>query len=194
MLLISRVAVLLILSSSLFLSLVYAKEPMVVVNGEKLNPQQIRQLISAGISVAPGRYWYDHLSGLWGYEKGPTMGQLTPGLPAAPMPENISTEGMGTQVFINGRQLHPKECQYLFALYGRVIPGRYWMNAQGVGGFEGGPPFFNIKAAESQRNNRSNISGHWLRGGSVIGDGSTTGFISSDGMSVTCGPDGGCIY
>ena len=34
---------------------------------------------------------------------------------------------------------------------GSVIPGRYWVNAFGVGGYEGGPPSFDLRALAAQR-------------------------------------------
>lgn len=168
-------------------------EPQVMVNRQALSAEQIVQLVQQHeLQVAPGRYWYDSRSGLWGYEGGPTQGQLAPGLPIqAVMPEDISVGGTG--VFINGRELHPQEVQYLYALLGTVIPGRYWMDAQGIGGFEGQGPMFNLGAVAARQQRRSWVSGHSLRG-SVIGDGSVTGYISPDGTGVTCGPDGGCLY
>jgi hypothetical protein len=48
-------------------------------------------------------------------------------------------------VFVNGRQLTFGETAYIAqACRTPVIPGRYWVNAQGLGGYEGGAPFFNL--------------------------------------------------
>jgi hypothetical protein len=48
-------------------------------------------------------------------------------------------------VFINGRQLSVGEKLYLERLCQTpVVPGRYWIMANGVGGYEGGPAYFNL--------------------------------------------------
>lgn len=163
------------------------------INGVHLSEEQKSSLSQTlGVTLQAGAYWYDNRSGLWGFEGGPTQGQILPGLALTQsMPENIS--GGGTQVFINGREIHLQEYQALYQAFGMVMPGRYWMDAQGNTGFESGPAFVNLFSALSA----TTVSGlgHRARGGSVIGDGQTNGFISSDhGISVTCGPDGGCIY
>jgi hypothetical protein len=64
------------------------------------------------------------------------------------------------------------EVQYLQQL-GTVYKGRYWMNAQGVGGIEGGPAIFDLGAAARQRS-----------GGGLYGGNSRTtpfGHLGSDG-------------
>jgi hypothetical protein len=53
-------------------------------------------------------------------------------------------------VFVNGRELPPAEVAQLRQLYGTVNPGRYWLNAQGIGGYEGRPAQFNLPAAAAQ--------------------------------------------
>lgn len=52
----------------------------VVINGAPLNPEQIAQLQQMVGAVTPGEYWYDNVSGLWGYKGGPYSGQIYPGL------------------------------------------------------------------------------------------------------------------
>ena len=50
-----------------------------------------------------------------------------------------------SQVFINGRELMVGEVRALQqACRTAVLRGRYWVNAQGVGGVEGGPALFNL--------------------------------------------------
>jgi hypothetical protein len=51
---------------------------------------------------------------------------------------------MLTGVFINGRELHPLDVQGLQQLIGQVLPGRWWVDAQGNYGLEGGPPLGNL--------------------------------------------------
>ena len=167
-----------------------AAPPEVVVNRVVLSAQQ-RQLLTQrlGSPLLPGRFWYDARAGLWGREGGPGIGRLPAGLPVpAPMPADAS--GRGTGVFTNGRELHPLEVATLRALYGRVIPGRYWLDAQGRAGFEGGPAAWNLYGASASR---SRVGGHSWRGGSVIGGGGTTGFIGTDGSSVICS-GGSCTF
>src|SRR5262245_6296993 len=48
-----------------------------------------------------------------------------------------------TKVFINGRKLHVMDVLGLLQL-GPVYPGRYWVDAAGNCGFEGGPAFINL--------------------------------------------------
>jgi len=118
----------------------------VIVNQEPLDgaaKQRLEQLYR--VEVMPGRYWYDKVSGAWGREGGPMAGQIHPGLPlGGPLRQDAS--GGRTGVVINGRELHPQDVAGLATCTGQVIPGRYWVVANGVGGYEGGPPFFNLTA------------------------------------------------
>lgn len=163
------------------------------VNRVELSPAQVARLEQRlDTQLIPGRYWYDRRSGLWGREGMPNAGQLPAGLPIdTPMPVDIS--GGGTGVYVNGREIHPREYYYLASVYGSVIPGRYWLDADGTAGFEGGPAAYNIFQAR-RGYNAATSGGHNWRGGSVIGGGGTTGFIGTDGTSVICGGGGGCTY
>jgi hypothetical protein len=157
----------------------------VVVNGVALNAQTLGQLQAAYGRIAPGRYWYDPVSGLWGPERGPHAGQIMPGLLlGGPLRQDAS--GGGTGVIINGREIHPAELAQLQRLFGQVNPGRYWLNAQGIGGYEGGPPQFNLSAAAAQRSggpgyNRSGPGGH------LMSDGNCFGYMSPNGATVMSG-------
>lgn len=168
------------------LSLAWAGD--IYINRLKLSSQQVQNLQQSYGEIPAGRYWYDPIAGLWGYENGPTQGKVAAGVNiGGQLPEDIS--GGGTQVFINGRELHPKEVAYLKNQFGYVNPGRYWLNPYGVGGYEGGPALFQLKPPQQRR--RSVLSTRDLVGGSVVGG----GFLGAGGgPSVTCGPDGGCIY
>jgi hypothetical protein len=111
----------------------------VIVNGEALGLQQQLDLARlVGRPVAPGRYWYDTVSGLWGYEGGPAAGQLPPKLAPISAPLQADASGAMTPVYINGRSLHPTEVQQLYLLLGQVIPGRYIMNERWQIAVEGG--------------------------------------------------------
>ena len=161
----------------------------VYVNRQKLSNEVVQYLQQHYGEIPPGRYWYDPIAGLWGYENGPTQGKVAPGVAVGGvLPEDIS--GGGTNVYINGRELHPKEVDYLRLQFGYVNPGRYWLNNNGVGGYEGGPALFQLQQPQQQRR-RSVLTTRDLVGGSVVGG----GFLGKGGgPSVTCGPDGGCIY
>ena len=96
------------------------------------------------VSIQPGRYWYDAVSGAYGVDGGPVAGQMSPGLRlGGPLSADASR---GTsRVFINGRQLTGGEKSYIEQACRTVVaPGRYWVNAHGLGGFEGGPVTFNL--------------------------------------------------
>ena len=155
----------------------------IFVNGVKLNQQTIQSLEAYyGLRMQRGRYWYDKVSGLWGFEGGPAMGQI---MPALKLGGSLKAHASGgnTGVFVNGRELHPTEVQYLFSIFGQVIPGRYWLNAQGYGGFEGGPALFNLNAGGN-----GNASGQsYLRrtpGGAVGGDDNCFYYNHPNGSSV----------
>jgi hypothetical protein len=117
----------------------------VIVNGVALTMETLRALQQLyPVPILPGRYWYDGFSGAYGVEGGPIAGQMLPGLNlGGPLRPDASLGTTG--VFINGRQLTFGETAYLQQACQRpVIPGRYWVNAQGLGGYEGGPLAFNL--------------------------------------------------
>ena len=110
----------------------------IVVNGVALDDGSVAMLERAyRTRLVPGRYWYDHRSGLWGHELGPSQGQIAPGL-RLPGPlharASVGHRAGITRVFINGREIHPQELGYLRRLYGHVQPARYWLDARGIGG------------------------------------------------------------
>jgi hypothetical protein len=150
------------------------KETKVVINGVTVPKEKIASLEQAyGVSIQPDRYWYDKIAGLWGVEGGPLMGQIVPDLDlGGPLKANASNGD--TNVVINGRELPMQEVMFLQQL-GPVLPGRYWLNAQGIGGFEGGPPQFDLSAAIAAQNKKKGggMYGGWNRatpGGHLGGD------------------------
>ena len=117
----------------------------IVVNGQALSGETVRQLQQIyPVAIAPGRYWYDPISGAWGREGEPIAGQMMAGLSlGGPLMANASRGTSG--VFINGRQITVGEKAYIERLCQTpVAPARYWIMASGLGGFEGGPAFFNL--------------------------------------------------
>ena len=167
-----------------------------VVNGKALSADEVDYLNKLarqyGAEAIPGRYWYDRSSGLYGLEGQPTAGQILANLPiGGDLPADASRGD--SQVWVNGRRLPNAEVQYLSQCT-QVLPGRYWLDAMGNGGVEGGPWAFNIVQLCKQ----SRASSYRSKYGSVLSDGTTSGaiFRSPGGelYGVTCGPDGGCIY
>ena len=164
----------------------------VIVNGTTLDAQTRRALeASYGTRLQPGRYWYDSASGLWGLEGGPSLGQILAGMRLGPLAADASVRSrwQRTFVFVNGREIHPRELSYLQDLYGSVGAGRYWLNARGVAGYEGGPPQFDLRATAMSRGSREN-AGHGRRGafGNTASDGRCSYFNDVDsGASVLVG-------
>lgn len=162
----------------------------VYVNGELVTPIQFQsELARYGITHAPpvydGDYWYDPISGLWGVRGGPTLGQIPPELNLGGDLQ-ADASGGGTNVYINGRELHPLEVAYLQQVFGYVVPGRYWMNAQGIGGVEGGPPIFNLVAAAQARSGGNSYTRRGLFGGTGS-DGNCSYYLHPNGSSVMTG-------
>jgi hypothetical protein len=161
---------------------------VITVNRARLSEATIQSLESAyHTRLLSGNFWYDRVSGLWGIWGGPAMGQIAPRLRlGGALPWNAS--GGATNVFINGRAIHPLEYQYLLGLYGTVPAGRYWLNAQGVGGLEGRAASFNLGAGSYSS------GGDWIRrtpGGTVGGSGNCFYYNDPEsGSSVMTGP--GC--
>ena len=140
--------------------------------------------------VMPGQYWYDARSGLWGRPGGPAEGVFTPGLQLGALRSDASAGNTG--VFINGRQLPAGELATLSSWVGPVAPGRYFLDANGDAGAEGGPAVVNLYAASAARSgsqggtfyNQGSTSS--VSGGSWEGGGMVT-VRNSDGSSTSVG-------
>lgn len=117
----------------------------VIVNGVALSSETLMALQRIyPVPIQPGRYWYDAVSGAYGVDGGPVGGQMSPGLRLGGPLRADASRGT-SRVFINGRQLTDGEKVYIEqACRTPVVPGRYWVNAHGLGGFEGGPVTFNL--------------------------------------------------
>ena len=120
----------------------------VQVNGVPLSDDAwnvIRHLESISGEMLPdGAYWYDSVCGafgVWGYG---TLLFFPPNLPlGGPMIPYCS--GPPTGVFINGRDIHPSDLQQLAPFVGQIMPGVYFLDAQGNMGVEGQPPMTNLR-------------------------------------------------
>jgi hypothetical protein len=55
-----------------------AQQTEILINDRPLTVEEVTYY---GVDLPPGRYWYDQDSGLWGIEGGPSVGQITAGLP-----------------------------------------------------------------------------------------------------------------
>lgn len=155
----------------------------VSINRVDLSAETLRDLGARyHVVIPPGRYWYDPYCGAWGLEGGPTLGFVLAGLPlGGPMPPDAS--GGGTAVFINGRELHPLDVAQLANLV-PIQPGRYWVDAQGNAGHEGGPALVNLFLLARGAGKGSPYSAR-LQGGNIGSDGDTYYYFDREsGTSV----------
>jgi len=163
----------------------------IIVNAQELSTQDGNALMQYYGVIPTGSYWYDPVSGLWGIAGGPGVGQIIPGLDLGG-PLQVNASGGGTDVYINGREIHPQEYLTLLQIYGSVVPGRYWMDAQLNGGFEGGPAIFNLNAAAGNTGSASSTesgSGYNVNtyGGGLMSDGNCSAYLHPSGASVMTG-------
>jgi len=81
----------------------------VVVNGVPLD-DKTRQTLERGygVPIKPGRYWYDNVSGVWGLEGGPGVGQILAGLKLGGPLTRDASQGQ-TGVIVNRRQFPAKD-------------------------------------------------------------------------------------
>lgn len=175
-----------ILLASLFLSLSASAQPRsIVVNGERV-PEATLSALEAryGVQAEAGRYWYDPASGAWGHVGRPTAGFLPAGLRIGG-PLRADASSGRTSVWVNGRRLPAQDLRALQALTGPVEPGRYWLDANGNAGREGGPALVNLAQLARQAQG-SGLRRSWLTG---IGSNSSggTGYVMGRDWSVTYG-------
>jgi hypothetical protein len=155
----------------------------VIINRTRLGNDQLRALEQRyRVRIPDGHYWYDKFSGAWGLEGGPTSGFTFPGLNLGG-PLHADASRGNTRVFINGRELHYLDVLALQQLVIQVLPGRYWVDAQGYCGYEGGPALLNLvqlaQAANHHRGGKGITSGMYDSGiGSVSGGGFISGSSS----------------
>ena len=171
-----------------------APQAGIIVNGVMLEPQVRSTLENAyRTRLLPGRYWYDARSGLWGLEGGPSAGQIAAGLQlgaALRADASVGRHRGSTSVYVNGREIHAQELGYLQTLYGPVRRARYWLDPRGVGGYEGGPALFDLRAAALARSRQAGAGGYGRRGmfGNTGGDGQCSYYNDpSSGASVMTG-------
>ena len=143
------------------------------INGCGLTGDDLAWIESTyGLTVDSGDYWYDPVSGAWGYWGGPTAGFLPPGMDLGYAP--IDASGGGTGVVLNGRELHPQDRAGLEQLLGPISPSYYWLDAGGYYGYEGGLAIGNLIYI---------AQGVGSGGGGGYYDSTYFGNIGSDGQS-----------
>jgi hypothetical protein len=127
-----------------------AQQRAVVVNRVRLTEAEVRGFEQRWkVQVRDGTYWYDRVSGAWGLEGGPTAGWIMPNLDlGGPLPADASHGNSG--VFINGRELHQQDVAALTQIT-PVYPGRWWVDASGSFGAEGGAALGNLWLLARQR-------------------------------------------
>lgn len=158
------------------------QSPQVFINRHPL-PADTLQLLQQAFNtrIPAGRYWYDRMSGAWGLEDGPAQGFTIAGLPlGGAMPADISKGNTG--VFINGRELPQRDLEGLKRLVGPVMPGRYWLDAQGYAGQEGGPAIANLRLlAQGLYRQGSGVGENYGGGAGAYGNLNTGIGIITDG-------------
>jgi hypothetical protein len=134
------------------------------INDEELDPRVLAAFGQQyGIRLPPGDYWYDRLSGGWGLKGGPCLGITLAGV-AIGGPLKADASAGTTSVFINGRQLHWQDVVALQSMGIPVQRGRWWVDAAGNLGPEGGGPWGNLVqlAASSGRGSYRATSAGYL--------------------------------
>jgi hypothetical protein len=166
-------------------------ERIVVVNGEALSSRTLAAIENHYHTTIPGgRYWYDRVSGVWGREGGPAAGHIQAGLNlGGPLWAQVSNGDTG--VLVNGRRLTYQEVMALQRLVGPIRPARYWLDAHGNAGYEGGPALVNLVVAHRRLSGTNGGSGGgWNRNtqfGNWGGDGKCSYYSHPGGSSVMIG-------
>ncbi len=117
-------------------------ERVITINDERLCGAALRWFLelerSMRFRLPTGDFWYDRSSGAIGRLGGPTAGFLPDGLPLGGS-MSAGCSGVGTGIFLNGREIHDLDRRCLERRLGRLATGRYSLDARGRLGREGGP-------------------------------------------------------
>jgi hypothetical protein len=161
----------------------------VIVNDQRLSDEELGRIEQTyGVRIVDAEYWYDRISGAWGIKGGPTRGFIYSGLELGGALK-ADASGGGTNVFINGRELHPLDVSGLQRCM-QVQPGRYWVMADGTAGYEGGPPLFNVVSLCSPPAGGGR-SGGWVCDGGSCG---TSRTVTGPYAVTTEGGGAGGVY
>jgi hypothetical protein len=168
---------------------VAAQTRSVVINTVRLEDETVRRLEQQyQVRIKDGDYWYDRASGAWGMHGGPTRGFILPGLALGGALRPDASNGH-TGVFINGRQLHQYDVMALLQLT-PVYPGRYWMDAYGNVGVEGGPAMLNLVELAHRTSARGGVGSVYTRDGSMFGNDGNGCLVFNDPSSGTSASSG----
>ena len=164
----------------------------VYINDVKIQESTVNYMSTYyGIKMLDGNYWYDKYTGAWGMKGGSYLGFAVPNVNLGGRLKADSSNG-NTNVFVNGRELHYKDVAALQEIID-VYQGRYWMDAQGNGGYEGYGKSFNLKDLFRQKASRNsyNTNNSNKNKGSTFFRNSYTGIGggSSGGTSYVIGKD-----
>ena len=163
----------------------------VVINRVPLTDAQVANAEATyRVRIPDADYWYDPVLGAWGGEGGPTAGFMAPGLDLGG-PLRADASAGETQVFVNGRELPISDLMALQQVTGPILPGRYFITAQGLAGYEGGPPQWDLAALVAQsRGGGGGGSNTWqsgITGASGFSDGTTGAVFLPNGGIVSTG-------
>lgn len=159
----------------------------VVINERRLSDTELaRAEQQYSIRIPDAEYWYDGTLGAWGPKGGPTMGFIAPGLELGGTLRADASRG-NTNVFVNGRELPAWDLGALQRITGQIQPGRYFITAQGLAGYEGGSPQWNLANLAAQSGGGSNTWQSGLTGASGFSDGTTGAVFLPNGGIVSTG-------
>lgn len=163
----------------------------VTINDRRLSDEELARFEQAyRIRIPDADYWYDPVLGAWGGKGGPTAGLTLPGLDwGGPLRGDASAGN--TQVFVNGRELPVADLVALQRITGPIAPGRYFITSQGIAGYEGGPPQWDLGAmAAASGGGGGGGSNTWqsrILGASGFSDGTTGAVFLPNGGIVSTG-------
>ena len=150
----------------------------VYVNDEKVPLQQLKEIQRTyNIKIGDGTYWYDALCGAWGFQNGPTQGFIPAHLAIGGRLKAKASKG-NTGVFVNRRQLPIEDVRVLQRII-KVVPGRFWLDDKGNGGYEGQQATFNLLYLSQKKGSSSFYRNSYIG----VGGG------SSGGTSYVLGKD-----
>lgn len=164
-----------------------AEEARIVVNGEVLTAEQLAEFDKLyGAQPAPGNYWYDATSGLYGVLGFPAYGFMHAGHDYGKL--DLKASSGDTGVYVNGRELPQTEWLVWSQMLGQLImPGSYWLDEEGNAGYEGNPiPTVNLYLAAMQNAYGGQAGGgdnFWSSrfGAGNYDSGNTRGYVSVPG-------------
>ncbi len=161
----------------------------VLINGQRLDTTALSRVErDYGLRIPAGDYWYDPVLGAWGVTGGPTYGFIAPGLDLGG-PLQSTASGGGSDIFVNGRELHPYDVMALQTVTGPILPGRYFILPDGLAGFEGGPPLWNLLALARQSGSKGGAGGSNTWQSRITG---ASGFSDGESGAVFL-PNGGIV-